>query len=117
MRPLIHDPAEQHCSLNPEASHTQCVGGNTVQLATEVSVHAPGPPQGVARVRWDKDILASQTFPNPDDAGPNESPGLGRLRHSLGSNSVCSDASSATMKCLRSLRHLGGPILYIFIHP
>ena len=41
----------------------QCDGGNTVQLATEVSVHRPGRPQGVARARWDKDIQAGQTLP------------------------------------------------------
>jgi hypothetical protein len=40
----------------------QCVWGNTVQLAPEVSMHVPGPPQGVAKARWDKDTPASQTL-------------------------------------------------------
>ena len=35
-----HDPAQPYCFL------------------TEVSVHAPDPPQGVTRARWDKDIPA-----------------------------------------------------------
>ena len=34
----------------PSSHLHQCVGGNTVQLTTEVSLQAPGPPGGVARV-------------------------------------------------------------------
>jgi hypothetical protein len=48
-----------------------------------VSVHCARPATGVASVRWDKDILASQTLPNPDDTGPIVHV---RLRQSLGSN-------------------------------
>ena len=52
MRPPKHNPAKLHCflthySLNQEASRT----------------NVPGPPQGVARARWDKEILSGQTLP------------------------------------------------------
>jgi hypothetical protein len=48
----------------------QCVGGNTMHLATLVSVHCAWPATGVAGARWDKDIPTGQTLPNPDDARP-----------------------------------------------
>ena len=35
-----------------------------------VSVHCARPATGFASVRWDKDIPAGQTLPNPDNAGP-----------------------------------------------
>jgi hypothetical protein len=52
-----------HYSLNPEARQHQCVGGNTIQLVTEISLQALGLPQGVSRARWDKEIPAGQTLP------------------------------------------------------
>ena len=54
MRPPKHNPTKPHCFLtqrasNPEASRAsqphQCVGGNTMHLATWLACTAPGPPQ------------------------------------------------------------------------
>ena len=93
----------------------------TLQLVTEVSVHAPGPPQGVAIAQWDKDIPAGQTLPNPDDAGPIVRhhtclPVMASCDTALDSTQGCSDASSTTMQCLRRLFHLGGLITDFLIH-
>ena len=85
----------------------QCVRGNTVQLVTEVSVHAPCPPQGVSRARWDKDIPVR---PNP----PLIQTALGHLGHLVVAGCdtawdrtrICSDASNTSIQC--SLTSLTG---------
>ena len=50
MRPPKHNPTKPHCFLtqcasNPENQPHQCVGGNTVRLATWSACTAPVPPQ------------------------------------------------------------------------
>jgi hypothetical protein len=56
--------------IQPGSQPHQCVGGNTVHLATLASAHCPRPATGVADVRWDKDIPTNQALPNPDDTSP-----------------------------------------------
>ena len=71
MHPPKHNPTKPHCSLTqPGSQPHQCIGGNTVHLATLVSVHCARPATGVAGAWWDKDIPTGQTLPNPDDARP-----------------------------------------------
>ena len=52
--------------IQPGSQPHQCVGGNTVHLETWSACNVPGPPQA-SLVR---DIPASQTLPNPDNARP-----------------------------------------------
>ena len=56
--------------IRPGSQPHQCVGGNTVHLATLVSAHCARPASGVAGAWWDKAIPPGQTLPNPDDARP-----------------------------------------------
>jgi hypothetical protein len=51
--------------IQPGSQPHQCVGGNTVHLATLFSVHCARPTIGVAGARWDKDIPTGQPLPNP----------------------------------------------------
>jgi hypothetical protein len=68
----------------------------------EVSMHVPGPPQGVATERWDKDIPAGQTLVQLCAAS-----WISRFIPSCDTawdqTRVCSDTSS-----LRPLRHSEG---------
>jgi hypothetical protein len=56
--------------IQPGSQPHQYVRGNTVHLATLVSVHCTRPATGVAGARWDKNIPTGQALPNPDDARP-----------------------------------------------
>ena len=54
MRPPKHNPDKAHCflthcSLNPEPRRANVSEETPYSWTTEVSVHASGPPQGVAR--------------------------------------------------------------------
>ena len=66
MRPPKQDPYKPHCfltysSLNPEASCN--VSEETLYNWRPCQCASVRPATGVARERWDKDILAGQTLP------------------------------------------------------
>ena len=77
--PPKHNPTKPHCFLTqlpiqPGSQPHQCVGGNTVHLATVSACTVPGSPQG---------SLPPEPSLNPDDTGPIV---RRRLRQSLDSN-------------------------------
>ena len=77
--------------IQPGSQPHQCVGANTVHLATLVSAHCARPATGVTGARRDKDITTGQPLPNPDDARPivrrpTDLPVAAGLRQSLGAH-------------------------------
>ena len=63
-------PTKPHCFLTPRSQPHQCVGGNTVQLATVSVCTAPGPPQESLVCDGTRTSLPAKPSPNLDDAGP-----------------------------------------------
>ena len=60
----IHHTKQPQLSVRVSGSQShQCVGENNIKQETGISEHAPSPPQGGARARWDKDIPTGQSFP------------------------------------------------------
>ena len=98
----------------PGSQPHQCVGGNTVQLATEVSMHAPIHHKEWLERNGTRTSQPVKPSPNPDDAGPIVHRFMG-LPVAASCNTardqtwICSDASSTVTQFLRPLRHSGGP--------
>ena len=86
----------------PGSQPYQCVGGNTVQLATEVSVHAPGHHKESLERNGTRTSQPTKPSPNPDDAGPIVHCLMG-LPVAAGCDTardqtqICSDASSTAV--------------------
>jgi hypothetical protein len=89
---------------------------------TEVSLQAPGPPQGFARVRHKESLKPPwhKPSPNPEDTGaivhcPMGTPG--GCDTAWDQTRVCSEASITAMQSLRPLRHWGGHLDYFYLRP
>jgi hypothetical protein len=67
-RPSRTAPLHNAC-LTQNQPH-QCVGGNTVHMATVSACIAPGPPQESLVHNKTRTSLPAKPSPNPDDAGP-----------------------------------------------
>jgi hypothetical protein len=97
------------CLLYPGSQLHQCVGGNTVQLTTEVSLFLTFLFNLASQLRTRSNL---QCRPNPDNVVPivRRSMGLlitGGCDTAQDRTQVCSDTSSTVMQCLRPLCHSG----------
>ncbi|XP_029549967.1 neuroblastoma suppressor of tumorigenicity 1 isoform X1 [Salmo trutta] len=122
MHPLKHDPAEPHCflthcPLTPEASRT-IVSEETQYNWRRVSVHAPGRHKESLERDGTRTFQPAKPSPNPNDEGS--------IVHRLMGLPVTAGCDTAriepgyvvtpqALRCLRLLRHLGGPIKVHFM--
>ena len=94
--------------LQPGSQPHQCVGGNTVHLASVSACTSPGPPHDLLEREGTGNPPLTRTTLGQLCAAAWVSPFAAGCDTAWNRTKICSDTASTVMQCLRPLHHSGG---------